>query len=216
MPESLAVLLRESTQEAHEAAENASFMSSLMGGHLSAEAYADLLDQYWFFYRALEQKADAFEGDPQIGEIVDRRLDRLPAIETDVLALRGRPAHETEPLPATVEYVARIEGIGADEPERFLAHHYLRYLGDLSGGQVVGRLVGRHYGIADDALTMYRFAGIEKPKPYKDRYRDLLAGLDFSPAQRERLIEEARAGFQLNKRIFDQLGERYLPAAAAV
>ena len=86
------------------------------------------------------------------------------------------------PLPATAEYIARLNDIEATKDvARLLAHHYVRYLGDLSGGQVIGRMMQRHYGVSDECVTFYRFAEIPKTKPYKDNYR---AALDVLPIAR--------------------------------
>ena len=107
-------------------------------------------------------------------------------------------------LPSTAEYVARIRATRTS-PERFLAHHYLRYLGDLSGGQAVAALMARHYGIPAEALSMYRFPDLPKPKVFKDGYRTLLDRAQLSEDQRAALIEEAVADFDLNARMFADL-----------
>ena len=93
----------------------------------------------------------------------------------------------------------------ADDPARIVAHHYLRYLGDLSGGQIIGRLVERHYGIAPGDLSMWRFEGIDKHKPYKDEYRAKLNVYAVTPERVSSLLEEAAKGFTLNKALFREL-----------
>ena len=91
---------------------------------------------------------------------------------------------------------------------RLLAHHYVRYLGDLSGGQVIGRMMQRHYGVSDECVTFYRFAEIPKTKPYKDNYRAALDALPIDAADRERLLAEAADAFLLNLNLFNALGAR--------
>ena len=94
----------------------------------------------------------------------------------------------------------------ANVPERFLAHHYLRYLGDLSGGQAIAALVARHYGIPAKALSMYRFTELPKPKIFKDGYRELLDNAPLTEEQRQALIDETVEGFRINASLFAQLG----------
>ena len=94
----------------------------------------------------------------------------------------------------------------ANVPERFLAHHYLRYLGDLSGGQAIAALVARHYGIPAEALSMYRFTELPKPKIFKDSYRELLDNAPLTEEQRQALIDETVEGFRINASLFAQLG----------
>ncbi|WP_237196783.1 biliverdin-producing heme oxygenase [Rothia nasimurium] len=86
-----------------------------------------------------------------------------------------------------------------------MAHHYLRYLGDLSGGQAVAALVARHYGVPAEALSMYRFEELPKPKVFKDSYRGLLDDAPLTDAQHDALVDEALAGFDHNSRVFAQL-----------
>jgi len=115
------------------------------------------------------------------------------------------------PLPATAEYVERIRA-AVNSPERYLAHHYLRYLGDLSGGQAVAALANRHYGIPAEALSMYRFTELPKPKVFKDGYRELLDNAPLTDEQREALIEECIDGFRINASLFAQLGRKVAEA----
>ena len=77
---------------------------------------------------------------------------------------------EPVPSPAAPKHYARHLG-QLDKPEQVIAHHYTRYLGDLSGGQAIGALMGRHYGIPASALTIWDFTELGKTKPYKDSYR---------------------------------------------
>lgn len=206
-----AARLKAATAQRHSKAEHSTFMSDLMGGKLNLDAYIDLLSQYVYIYDALEAVARSYRaaGNDILEPFVVPGLDRLDAIKADLAALGeplGRPA-----TPATAEYAQRILAT-ASNPERFLAHHYLRYLGDLSGGQAIAALVARHYGAAPEALNMYRFPELPKPKVYKDSYRDLLDNAAFTEEEREALIDEALYGFDANARVFAELGRQYVAA----
>ena len=50
----------------------------------------------------------------------------------------------------------------------FVAHHYTRYLGDLSGGQAIGRLMKRHFGFETNGILFYLFDQIADPKAFKE------------------------------------------------
>lgn len=202
--------LKAETASRHEQAEHSSFMADLLGGKLDLEAYRQLLTQYVYIYEALEDVAAGFRAHPNpITEpFVLEGLDRLASIEADLAELGG-PA-DAQPLVATADYAAAIRAT-ASTPERFLAHHYLRYLGDLSGGQAVAALVARHYGVPAEALSMYRFEALPKPKVFKDSYRGLLDAAPLTEAQRDALVDEALAGFDHNTRVFAHLGECVTP-----
>lgn len=202
--ETFATRLKQETAQRHSRAEHSTFMADLMGGKLDATAYLKLLGQYQHIYRALEEVSDYYRENPHeaTAPFVEKGLDRAGAIAADLAAL-GQSG-EAEPLPATREYVSAILAT-KEVPERFLAHHYLRYLGDLSGGQAVAALVARHYGIGPEALSMYRFPDLPKPKVFKDSYRGLLDNAPLSEAQRDALVDEALAGFDYNAKLFAEL-----------
>ena len=198
--------LKEVTQSDHSEAESSEFITTLMNGTRNSRDYVLLLAQYTYIYSALETEVRALAGDPDLAPIFDLRLERMSRINGDLAGLL--PAHGLtdipEPLEATRDYVRHIREAASD-PARLVAHHYLRYLGDLSGGQIIGRLVERHYGIAQDDLSMWRFDGIDKHKPYKDEYRAKLDAYAVTPERASSLLEEAAKGFTLNKALFRDL-----------
>lgn len=208
----LALRVREATAERHKRAENRAFISQLMGGELTIDHYAEYLAQYARVYKALESRPVA-AGDP--GILTDRRLDRAEAIACDLVALGAVSWEERyEILEPTQAYVDRLCEVHGDVP-RYLAHHYTRYLGDLSGGQAIGALVGRHYGATQDQLAFYRFEHIESPVVYKRAYRAGLDALNFTPAQEQAFLDEACLAFDLNAGVFDALSQVAPRAIAA-
>lgn len=202
--------LREATLDQHRAAERAPYIVALMSGELRVEAYADLLWQLHEVYRALEEVAQDVADDPLAGPFVDARLNRLPAIEHDLEALCGPSwrGQSPGPLPATLVYAASIRIAAERWPSNFVAHHYTRYLGDLSGGQVIARMLRSHYDLTDEALRMYAFEGIRGPE-VKRAYRDRLDQTAWSPEQRQQLIAETAAAYDHNRAVFEQLAERH-------
>lgn len=196
--------LRALTDDAHRTAERSPFITELLAGRRTAGEYAALLRQYEAIYAALEALVRA-SSDPLIAHFADPLLERSSAIEHDLLALRAAGIDVPDDVvPATSRFVAHLHGI-AGEPVRLLAHHYLRYLGDLSGGQIIGRLAARHYDIPEDALHMWDFAGIDKPKRYKDAYRARLDEHIVTPRERGQFIQEAIYGYDINGAVFADL-----------
>lgn len=198
--------LRNVTQEDHHAAESSDFITTLMGGERSARDYMLLISQYHYIYEALEEEVRALAADPELAAIFDPHLERGAQIAKDLQVLLPMHGLKEIPaaLPATEDYVAALRASAA-EPARLVAHHYLRYLGDLSGGLAIGKLVSRHYAIPDEALNMWKFEAIEKPKRYKDAYREKLDAFGADTSQAEAVLDEAKRGFQWNKAIFEDL-----------
>src|SRR5699024_9372806 len=130
-----------------------------MRGKRCTRDYALLVSQYFFIYNALDQAAEQLRATtnlPGVAKLLDPKLDRRMAIRADLESLLPEVGLDSVPvqLPATKTYVARINEVATD-PARLTAHHYLRYLGDLSGGLAIARLVQRHYGIGAHQLNMY-------------------------------------------------------------
>ncbi|GAA2530067.1 heme oxygenase (biliverdin-producing) [Rarobacter incanus] len=205
----LSAYLRASTRSAHETAENTGFITRLMGGELGIDAYADLAAQQYPIYAALEAASQAMLGNERGSALVFAELERTPAIRLDLAFLYG-PQWEAnlDILGQTREYVAAIEEIG-DDVASYAAHAYTRYLGDLSGGQIIKRMMQRHYGMHEDGLAFYTFDQIPKAKPFKDIYRERLDGLDLSAAELDRAGAQAQRAFDLNTAMFAALGARH-------
>ncbi|MDS1115665.1 biliverdin-producing heme oxygenase [Gordonia westfalica] len=195
--------LREATAAAHRSAEHAPFIDDLMSGRLDSGEYQRLAVQLYFVYEALEAVGDHLADDPVAGAVIDDKLRRLPRLGADLASFGVDPA-SSEPLPAVARYVEAIEAT-RDDPARFVAHHYTRYLGDLSGGQVVAHRMREHYGVDASGLSFYTFDGIEKLKRYKDAYRSRLDALPLDAAAVERLVDEAIAAFGHNQAVFGDL-----------
>ncbi|HYQ73924.1 biliverdin-producing heme oxygenase [Cellulomonas sp.] len=206
-PAPLSLLLREGTRPEHEAAEGSTFVEDLLGGRLTTAAYVDLALQLHAVYVALEEVGEEVRRTPAGAGVVFDELARVPAIEADLAHLAG-PAWRDRavPLPATAAYAAAVRAGGSDVG-RYVAHAYTRYLGDLSGGQVIGRMVQRHYAVADEGVGFYAFPAIPKPKPFKDLYRTRVDALDLTEDQRAAVVDEARAAFLHNRALFAALAE---------
>lgn len=199
--------LRERTWSGHGESEGASFMSDLMTGKGTRDDYIALVAQHFFVYEALEAAAEVFAGDRVASPFLSDQLTRLPALEADLAFLLGDGWRDAiSPLATTERYVRRIHEI-VDErwAGGFVAHHYTRYLGDLSGGQVIRRLMQRQFGFETNGVGFYLFDQIASPKEFKETYREQLDAVAWDEAERERVIDEVLAAYKLNTELFDDL-----------
>ncbi|WP_328348037.1 biliverdin-producing heme oxygenase [Micromonospora sp. NBC_00421] len=209
--------LRAASQGVHAAAESQLYVSALVAGELDIAGYLDLVVQHHALYQALESVAEAMRDDPFVGGFVDDALTRLPALEADLTHLAGPDwALRTAPHPATVAYAGRIRAVGGSSPVRFVAHHYTRYLGDLSGGLHIGRAVARRYGLTGQSgAAFYAFDRIPRPKAYKEAYRARLDALPLSPADEAALLDEVLVAYGHNMAVFSALA-RHVPDAPGI
>ncbi|MGX5681685.1 biliverdin-producing heme oxygenase [Schumannella luteola] len=199
--------LRERTWSSHGDSEGASFMKDLMTGAGTREDYIALVAQHYFIYEALEAAAARFAGDPVASAFISPQLTRMPALEQDLEFLLGADWRSAiSPLPTTVRYVQRIDEVAAEGwAGGFIAHHYTRYMGDLSGGQAIGRLMQRHFGFETNGVGFYLFDQIASPKEFKETYREQLDAVEWSPEERERVIDEVIVAYRFNTELFIDL-----------
>ncbi|WP_456844790.1 biliverdin-producing heme oxygenase [Cellulomonas sp. P5_C6] len=204
----LSLALREGTRGEHETAERSGFVEHLLSGALDRAAYADLAAQQLAIYTALERAGSRLEDD---GGLVFAELVRVPAIEQDLAFLCGDDwRSQVRVLPATLAYVRRLEETGGSLPH-YAAHAYTRYLGDLSGGQIIRRMLQRNYGFGSEGIAFYDFPQIHRLKPFKDVYRERLDALELDEPARADVVEEAREAFRLNAAVFGELGAIHVP-----
>jgi heme oxygenase len=202
LPESvrpLSAAMREDSRTEHDAAEHSPFMSELLGGNVNAQGYVDYLRRLRMIYAALERAVREQRADPLIAAVYDPALERLSAIDADLGHWLGEAAPEVD-SPAARTYrdrIAAASGVG------LLAHHYTRYLGDLSGGRVIGRMLDRAFALGGAGLSFYDFA--MPAKPYKDAYRARLDGFVLSRDETDQVVDEVRLAFRLNMELFDEL-----------
>lgn len=161
-------------------------------------------------------------------------LNRLPAWSLKPSG-RKHGIKTPFPLPAFIEevfvstppklarYLDRIEGLSANEQKcpLLLAHAYVRYLGDLSGGQIIGAKLRRAYGLdgldgrrfyyfdlSDDtkaAVTGEETVGERKKKlaEVKNWYRrGMNQGGGDDVELKRALVREANDAFVMNTEIF--------------
>ncbi|RKT04421.1 heme oxygenase [Streptomyces sp. 3211.6] len=210
--DAFSTVIRVASHEQHTEAETSAFMSDLLGGRLGVEAYTRYTEQLWFVYRALEDAADALREDPVAGPFIRPELMRVAEIERDLAHLRGPDWRESvTALPATQAYAARVAQCAREWPGGYVAHHYTRYLGDLSGGQIIRDKAERTWGFArkGDGVRFYVFAGIANPAAFKRDYRDLLDAIAADDLEKQRIVDECKRAFDHNGAVFRELGEEF-------
>lgn len=203
-------VVRSATAADHGRAAASGFMSALFRRELPLAAYTEMVAQQAFAYAVLEQAADAVSTHPVAGVFVDDALRRSPALVADMQVLVGPDWIERHrPSEATRTFCARMEAVCTEAPERLVAHHYTRYLGDLSGGQMIGQIACQTYGLAPGAgASFYDFDAIPDVEAYKEQYRRRMDQASWSEDERDALLDEVRIAYRLNTDVVDELDRR--------
>ncbi|MFF4499476.1 heme oxygenase (biliverdin-producing) [Streptomyces sp. NPDC001401] len=210
--DSFSTVIRTASHEQHTEAETSTFMSDLLGGRLGVAAYARYTEQLWFVYEALEAGAERLASDPVAGPFIRPELFRLAALERDLAHLRGAGWRAgLSALPATRAYAARVRECAEQWPGGYIAHHYTRYLGDLSGGQIIRGSAEKTWGFErkGDGVRFYVFEGIGNPAAFKRDYRELLDAVRADDLEKQRIVAECKRAFTLNTAVFRALGEEF-------
>ena len=94
---------------------------------------------------------------------------------------------------------SKIFQIGRESPELLVAHAYTRYLGDLSGGQVLGKITQKSLGLSSkEGLSFFSFPGVSSPNRFKQLYRSRMNSIELTEEQRKAALQEAVDAFELN------------------
>ena len=198
--------LRAATADLHAEAERAGIMPALLQGRLDLGTYCTLLRNLHELYRVLEGALSHHATDARIGSIRIAGLPRLDAIEADLEELRGsRWAAEIVLAPACLEYVRRLRQIEIDRTECLVAHAYVRYLGDLSGGQMLRTIVTRAFGLQGETGTRFYVFPEPGATALATRFRAALKALDYDQPAVSRIVDEAQHAFGLHVRLFREL-----------
>ncbi|MEV6651122.1 biliverdin-producing heme oxygenase [Streptomyces sp. NPDC051219] len=210
--DAFSTLIRTASHTQHTDAQSSSFMSDLLGGRLGVDAYTRYTEQLWFVYSALEGAAEPLAADPVAGPFIRPELMRVAELERDLAYLRGPDWRSgVTPLPATAAYAARVAECARSWPAGYVAHHYTRYLGDLSGGQVVRDRAEKTWGFArkGDGVRFYVFERIANPAAFKRTYRELLDAVNADDLEKQRIIDECKRAYGLNDAVFRELGREF-------
>ena len=194
-----AAMMREGTKLVHREAERAGFIADLIRDRATRHGYALFLRNLVPAYDALEQALAAQAEIPIFAAFADPRLRRLPSLILDIEAIEGVGWASTLPLlPAAKTYADAIRDAAGGTGLRLVAQAYARYLGDLSGGQILKPLLSRTLGLGPDALGFYDFPGIGDLDAPKATMRAALDTIAPDGPDAPLLIEEANEAFRHN------------------
>ncbi len=220
LPPNFAKRLKDETRSLHRKAEQTGFMRLLIGGRMGAPAYCRLLRNLLALYSALEPAILRQAKHPLLAPVVALDLFRCAALRADLRALNrdeGTALRSTEPLAAATQvYVQHLRGLAETGAERLLAHAYVRYMGDLNGGQRLASIVANTLQLPDHAGTaFYEFGGVARTAALSGAFRESLESGAADPEIADTIIAEAQWSFAQHITMFDELASQADPAASA-
>lgn len=161
------------------------------------------------FDSALEEENAKHANHPLFKAIhFPKELNRGQLLEEDLEFYYGPDWKEQiEISPATEEYVNRLREVSSQDPSLLIAHHYSRYLGDLSGGQILKKMVKKALDLpqSGEGVRFYDFDHVPEAKKFKNMYRSNLDKLGIGKEKADEIVNEANAAFLLNIRVFKEI-----------
>jgi heme oxygenase (biliverdin-producing, ferredoxin) len=207
MSGNLAAKLREGTKKSHSMAENTGFVACFLKGTVEKNSYRKLVSNLYFVYSAMEEEMERQKDHPIVSRIYFPELNRKDALEQDLAFYYGPNwRHDVAPSDAAKSYISRIRQVSNTAPELLVAHSYTRYLGDLSGGQILKKIAVTGMNLNDGQGThFYEFPTITDEKAFKTTYRQAMDELPVDDATGDRIVDEANDAFGMNMTMFKEL-----------
>ncbi|MGF1494538.1 MAG: heme oxygenase (biliverdin-producing) [Microcoleaceae cyanobacterium] len=207
MSVNLATQLREGTKKSHTMAENVGFVKCFLKGTVEKTSYRTLVQNLYFVYSAMEEEMERHQDHPLLAPLNFPELNRKHSLEQDLQYYYGSNWREqVAPSAAAQAYVQRIRDISTTSPELLISHLYTRYLGDLSGGQILKGIAQRGMNLSNgEGTQFYEFHDISDEKAFKANYREALDNLPVDQETANRIVDEANAAFKMNMNMFMEL-----------
>ncbi|XP_035993212.1 heme oxygenase 2 [Fundulus heteroclitus] len=210
-PTDLSEMLAEGTKEAHDRAENCQFVKDFLRGRIIRELFKRGTAALYFVYSAMEEEIEKNKDHPHIAPIYfPTELHRREALARDLEYFYGEDWESQVSLSAgTKPYVDRIHEVGQKDPVLLVAHSYTRYMGDLSGGQILKKVAQRALKLpaTGEGLNFYQFEGISSHRGFKQLYRSRMNELELDTETKQRIVDESNRAFGFNMMVFSELEE---------
>ncbi|KIL67978.1 hypothetical protein M378DRAFT_159228 [Amanita muscaria Koide BX008] len=164
----LATLIRKGTIKQHDTLSESPGAKLLTSGELSLDEYVRYLMMLWHIYSALEQALEQHAAHPALESTYNPSLlARTSSLSADISHFLQLPedAWKFHPIfvnlttnmpPILAAYIARLQLLSStpttsafDGPTQLLSHAYVRYLGDLSGGQIARYAIATAYDLKE-------------------------------------------------------------------
>lgn len=196
--------MKKETWDEHEASKESNFAKGIMSGEFGKQGFIEWQRALYPIYVELENILKKNRKDPVLHVFDHRKLDRAERIYDDLITLGEDPLKIPSPLRTVPPYIKAIKE-ASKTPQRLMAYHYTRYMGDMNGGQVIARAMENVCGIDKNSLTCYDFSDIGDGYHYRKQYKTLLEFSPWTEEEREMFIDEAKIAYARNSDFFEEL-----------
>ncbi|KAG0060410.1 Heme oxygenase 2 [Linnemannia elongata] len=204
----LAVDLKEGTKTVHAEAERSKFVKYFFRGEITPATYGRFLVSLYHIYNALEEALEKNKDNENVQLVYfPTELNRKAALEEDLEFFNGPEWREMllTLSPAQKAYTDAIRRCSESQPELLIAHTYVRYLGDLSGGQILAKKLQKYNDLPEGkGVAFYHFDRIENKNEFKEMFRIRLNQVEVDEETHKAIVEESCQAFIRNIDIFQE------------
>jgi heme oxygenase len=188
--------------KAHHQAEGMAFSKALLQGRATPRQLAALLRALPPAYALMEEEGPCLAAALGASSIPWHDLARSTALRHDQAMLSVLPATPTSL--AALLWLERLKVLAYQSPHRFMAHVYVRYGGDLSGGQQLAEQANailRHHD-----LPSVRFWAFAKEIPaLKTALHEGFEQMLLTDQEERELLDEAELAFSATQKLLAEL-----------
>lgn len=198
---------KEGCADLHDAAESSDFARRMVKAELTRDDYIEMFRRSLPIHEALDNAIRARrDAVPQLKALITDEQFHGPHIRAD-LEYFNEPASDIQPTPSASEAIAKINHAADTHPLLLLAFHYVRE-GANNGNHFISRKIRQNLDLPERDgsrhIDPYGPAQREKWAAFKTT----LDSLNFTPTERDALVETAREMFRIVMAIHDDLSAR--------
>lgn len=201
--------LRRETKIAHRLVEGTRLARAFFRGSLTTSTYAEGLARLYPVYATMEAALADSSSDDRLRNFYLPAVFRTDALRAD-LSYFGVA---TEPMRAgaSTAYVERIHQLTQENTMLLVAHAYVRFMADVSGGLIAGKIAQRALKLPSrQGLAFLSFPAIPDAGDFRTDFRRRLDAFPKNESESQALVAEANLAFELNRRLADELWEELL------
>uniref|UniRef100_A0A3Q2PDW5 heme oxygenase (biliverdin-producing) n=1 Tax=Fundulus heteroclitus TaxID=8078 RepID=A0A3Q2PDW5_FUNHE len=207
----LSEMLAAGTKESHTKTEISQLGRDFYRGIVKKDILKKGIEALYFIYSAMEDELERNKDHPYIAPIYfPTELYRREALAKDLQYFYGADWESLiSPSAATKLWVKRIHEVGKKDPGMLVAHCYVRYIGDLSGGHLLNNVAKKVLRLPStgEGLKFYQFEGITSHKGFKQLYRSKLNEVDAEMETKMSIVEEANRAYGYSLKVIAELEE---------
>ena len=209
--DSLRDQLKEGTREIHGVADKLikdAFMGCKTSNPINVNTYRIFLSQLYYVYISLERALLANSEHPLVGPTYfPQELNRDDQLVADLQYYYGEDwINKISEMPGTRVYAEHLSKLAGEKPMLLISHAYVRYQGDLSGGQQIMKILQRLFHLDkldNQGIHFYDFPNISNIKKFKDFYNGRMNELELTKVEIDDLVKEAQVAFQMTIDLFE-------------